>query len=212
MVNAILYLLAYIFLALLPVALAVFRAPTVGGNFLYEFGRNLALAAFAILALQPVLMARFSWIDRSIGTLNGLRFHKAIGVLVLASALLHPITIAMGGAGPRLVTSWDVPWFVVVGKAALVVLTIHVVLALLRSPLRLNFQTWKTIHAIGPPFILMGVFVHSWHAGADLNILEIRVCWIALLILSVVSLLHRKITVSAASSTVKGRKGKGDSP
>ncbi len=211
MAKAILYLLIYIALALLPVTLAVVRTPTVGGNFLYELGRNIALAAFSILAIQPVLTARFSWIDRSIGTLNCLRFHKAMGVLALGSALLHPISLAVGGAGPRLLTSWDVPWFVVVGKVVLVVLTIHVLLALLRSPLRLNYQTWKTIHTIAPPIILMGVFVHSWSAGADLHILEIQVCWIALLTLAVAAFLHRRITVGAASSTVKGRKGKGDS-
>lgn len=211
MAKSILYLLAYIFLALLPVALAVVRAPTVGGNFLYELGRNIALAAFSILAIQPVLVARFSWIDRSIGTLNCLRFHKAMGVLALGSALLHPISLAVGGAGPSLLTSWDVPWFVVVGKVVLVILTIHVVLALLRSPLRLNYQTWKTIHAIAPPIIFIGVFVHSWSAGADLHILEIQVCWIALLILAFAALLYRRMTVSASSSTVKGRKGKSDS-
>jgi predicted ferric reductase len=211
MAKAILYLLAYIFLALLPVTLAVVRTPTVGGNFLYELGRNIALAAFSILAIQPVLTARFSWIDRSIGTSNCLRFHKAVGVLALALVLLHPMSLAAGGAGPRLLTSWDVPWFVVVGKIVLVILTIHVVLALLRSPLRLNYQTWKTIHAIVPPIILMGVFVHSWSAGADLHILEIQVCWIALLTMAVAALLHRRITVGAGSSTVKGREGKGDS-
>jgi len=211
MSKGILYLLIYISLALLPVALAVLQAPTVGGNFLYEFGRNLALAAFVILALQPVLMARFSWIDRSFGTLNRLRFHKAFGVLALVSALVHPISLAMGGAGLGLLTSWDVPWFVVVGKVVLVILTIHVVLALLRSHLGLNFQTWKTIHAIVPPIILIGAFVHSWSAGADLHILEIQVCWIALLILAVAAFLYRRMTVSAASSTVKGREGKSDS-
>jgi predicted ferric reductase len=195
MARVILCLMIYISLALLPVALAVVQAPTVGGNFLYEFGRNIALAAFVILALQVVLMAGFSWIDRSVGTLNRLRFHKAMGVLALVSALVHPISLALGGAGLRLLTSWDVPWFVVVGKAVLVILTIHVVVALLRSHLGLNFQTWKTIHVIVPPIILIGAFVHSWSAGADLHILEIRVCWIALLIFAVAAFLYRRMTV-----------------
>jgi predicted ferric reductase len=211
MARAVLYLLFYIFLALFPVTLAVVQLPTVGGNFLYEFGRNTALAAFCVLALQPVLTARFSWVDHPVGTLNCLRFHKAMGVLALALVLLHPMSLAAGGAGPKLLTSWDVPWFVVVGKVVLVILTIHVVVALLRSHLGLNFQTWKTIHAIVPPIILIGAFVHSWSAGADLHILEIQVCWITLLILAVAAFLYRRMTVGAASSTVKGREGKSDS-
>lgn len=210
MAKAIFYLLAYIFLALLPVALAVVRTPTLGGNFLYEFGRNIGLAAFVILALQPVLMARFSWIEHSVGTMNCLRFHKSMGVLALVCALCHPISLAIGGAGFRLLTSWDFPWFIVVGKVVLVILTIHVVLALLLSPLRLNYQTWKTLHAMGPPIILIGMFVHSWSAGADLHIPEIQIYWIALLTLALAALLHRRIRAGASSSTVQERKGKSD--
>jgi predicted ferric reductase len=211
MAKAILYLLAYIFLALLPVTLAVVRTPTVGGNFLYELGRNIALAAFSILAIQPVLTARFSWIDRSIGTSNCLRFHKAVGVLALALVLLHPMSLAAGGAGPKLLTSWDVPWFVVVGKVALIILTIHVVLALLRSTLRFNYQTWKNVHAVAPLLILIGAFVHSWFAGADLNIFQLQAYWIALLMLAAAALFHRRIKVGAGAAKMKGRQGRGGS-
>ncbi len=199
MAKAILYLLVYIFIALFPVTLAVVQLPTVGGNFLYEFGRNAALAAFCILALQPVLTARFSWIDRPVGTVNCLRFHKAMGVLALALLLLHPMSLAEGGAGLKLLTSWDVPWFVVVGKVALIILTVHVVLALLRSTLRFNYQTWKNVHAAASTLILIGAFVHSWFAGADLNIFQLRGYWIALLMLAAAALFHKRIMVGAVA-------------
>lgn len=211
MATAILYLLAYIFLALLPVTLAVVRTPTVGGSFLYELGRNIALAAFSILAIQPVLTARFSLIDGSFGTVNCLRFHKAMGVLALGFALLHPISLAVGGAGPRLLTSWDSPWFVVVGRVALLILTIHVVFALLRSTLRLNYQNWKNVHAVASTLILMGGFVHSWFAGADLNIFQLQAYWIALLMLAAAALFHKRIKVGSGAAKMKGRQGRGGS-
>jgi predicted ferric reductase len=199
MAKAVLYLLVYIFLALFPVTLAVVQSPTVGGAFLYEFGRNTALAGFCILALQPVLTARFSWVDRPVGTLNCLRFHKAMGVFALALALLHPMSLAAGGGGAKLLISWDVPWFVVVGKVVLIILTIHVVFALLRSTLRFNYQTWKNVHAVAPLLILIGAFVHSWFAGADLNIFQLQAYWIALLILAAAALFHKRIKVGAGA-------------
>jgi len=199
MAKVILYLLVYVFLALFPVTLAVVQAPTVGGNFLYEFGRNAALTAFCILALQSVLTARFSWIDRPVGTLNCLRFHKAMGVLVLDLVLLHPMSLAAGGAGLKLLTSWDLPWFVAVGKVALIILTIHVALALLRSTLRFKYQTWKNVHAATSTLILIGVFVHGWFAGADLNVFQLQAYWIALLMLAVAALFHKRIMVGAVA-------------
>lgn len=210
MAKAILYLLAYISIALFPAILVVVQAPTPGGNFLYEFGRNIALAIFSILTLQPVLAARFSWIDRSVGTPSCLRFHKAMGFVALIGALLHPVSLAIGGAGLKLLKSWDVPWFVVIGKLTLILLTIHVVLALLRLTLKMSYQKWRNGHAIASPVILTGAFVHSWFGGADLSILELRACWILLMMMAVAAIFHKRIKVTAGSSTMKGRQRRGD--
>jgi predicted ferric reductase len=193
MATSILILLVYILIPLLPVALAVILGTTSGGNVLYEFGRNIALTAFPILALQPTLTVRISWINRSVGTGNCLRFHKAMGVSALVAVLLHPMSLAGGGAGIKLLTSWDVPWFVMVGKAALIILTIHVVLALLRSTLRLKYQTWKSLHVTAALLILIGAFVHSWFAGTDLRTSVLQAYWIALLILAAAAFFYRKI-------------------
>jgi phosphatidylserine synthase len=124
-----------------------------------------------------------------------------MGVFALALALLHPMSLAAGGGGPKLLTSWDVPWFVVVGKVTLIILTIHVVFALLRSTLRFNYQTWKNVHAVAPLPILIGAFVHSWFAGADLNIFQFQAYWIALLTLAAAALFHKRIKVGAGAGS-----------
>jgi predicted ferric reductase len=116
-----------------------------------------------------------------------------MGVSALVAVILHPMSLAGGGAGIKLLTSWDVPWFVMVGKAALIILTIHVVLALLRSTLRLKYQTWKSLHVTAALFILIGAFVHSWFAGTDLRTSVLQAYWIALLILAAAAFFYRKI-------------------
>lgn len=198
MATAVLILMTYICIAVLPVALVLVLGPTSGGSVLYEFGRNIALAAFPILAIQPTLTARVSWLDRSVGTGKALRFHKAMGVSALVAVFLHAMSLAGGGAGIKLVTSWDVPWFVMVGKASLIILTIHVVLALLRSTMKLKYQTWRSLHAAAAPLIMAGAFVHSLFAGTDLRIAGLQAYWIALLILAAVAFCHRRIKGAAA--------------
>jgi predicted ferric reductase len=189
----------YILLMLLPSVLVIVLGPAPEGTVLYEFGRNLALAAFPIIFFQPILTARISWIDRAAGTGNSLRFHKAMGVSALVALFFHPLCLALGGAGTRLLTSLAVPWFVMMGKAALVVLAIHVLLALARSAIGLRYPTWKRVHIASAPLILAGAFVHSWFAGTDLIVAALRVYWIALLILGAAAFSYRRFESASYS-------------
>ena len=185
-------LLAYVSIALLPLGLAVCLGPTSGASVLYELGRSLALTAIPIVVMQPLLTARIQWIDRFAGSGNCLRFHKAMGVFALVALLLHPICLAVGGAGLRLVTSLDFPWFILVGKATLALLTVHVILALYRIPLGLNYMRWKKVHLAAAPLIPAAGLVHSWYAGGDLGISALQGCWIALMILTAAMWLRRR--------------------
>lgn len=175
---------AYVVIALFPLGLAISLGPTSGGNVLYELGRSLALTAIPIASLQSLLTARVSWIEQCAGRGNCLRFHKAMGVSALVALLLHPVCLAGGGAGLRLLTSWDFPWFILVGKATLILLVLHVLLALYRAAIGLDFTRWKKVHVAAVPFILAGGLVHSWYAGDDLRVPVLQVYWIALIVLA----------------------------
>jgi predicted ferric reductase len=185
--------LAYVAIVLLPLWLAVGFGPVSAGNVVYEFGRSLALTAFPIVALQPLLGARISWIDRLAGKGNSLRFHKAMGISAFVALLLHPVCLAGGGAGWRLMTSWDFPWFIVVGKAALILLAAHVVLALFRSAIGFGFKSWRHVHLATAPLILIGGFVHSWYAGDDLRSSELQAYWIAVIVLAAAMWFNRRL-------------------
>jgi predicted ferric reductase len=179
-----LLLVVYVAMVLLPLGLAIGLGPASGGNFFSELGRCLALAAIPIICLQPLVTGRVSWIGRSAGKAECLRFHKAMGVAVLVGLLLHPICLAGGGAGLRLLTSWDFPWYVLVGKGALILLTVHVLLAVFRAKTGLGYASWKHIHVAAAGSIIVGGVVHSWFTGDDLKIFALQAYWIALLILT----------------------------
>lgn len=203
MITAVFALMAYIAVALFAVLLSVVHGTTAGGDVLSEFGRNIALAVFPILLLQPILVSRFGWIERSVDSSSLLRFHKAMGVFALVAAFLHPLALALGGAGINLLTSWDFPWFIILGKVSLIILVIHVALALLRPTLKLNYGSWKTLHTGAALFVTLGVFGHSWFAGTDLQNPAIQAFWVALVILSVVAIVLRKTRKPASFKTGK---------
>ena len=189
-----LFVAVYIFIALLPLVLAIVSGPTPGPacGLACQFGRCVALAAFPMVLVQPILAARVSWIDRPAGKANTLRFHKAMGVAALVGLLVHPVCLALGGAGMGLLVSLAVPWFVIVGKATLVALFFHVGLALLRAHIGMAYLTWKRVHALTASLIFAGASIHSWFAGSDLTLRALQAYWIALLIVAAIALAQRR--------------------
>lgn len=188
-----LFVAVYILAALHPLLLVLVSNPTPGTNVVYEIGRNLALAAFPIVLMQPILTARFPWIDGPAGMANTLRFHKAMGVAAVVGLVCHPLCLAFGGAGIGLLGFLGLPWFVIIGKATLAMLIIHVLLALFRKQSGMAYVTWKRVHAMTAPLILAGAFVHSWYTGTDLALRSLRVYWVLLLGLAATALVYTRL-------------------
>lgn len=170
----------YVVLVCTPAALAVFFGRPAG-DFFYEAGRSAALIGFTILVLQTVLAARWKWVSRPFGLDIVLRFHRNAAILAVVLLLSHPLLLAAGGAGAELIVSLDVPWFIWLGKMALVLLLLNVLLSGLRARLRVAFEHWRFLHDIVGPVLLGVAFVHSWVTGGDLKSPVLRTAWVVLL-------------------------------
>jgi predicted ferric reductase len=191
--RGILMLGGYTLVILLPV-LAFFWLPgTPEHGVLFDMGRGAAMAAFAILMLQPVLAGRFKAAERPFGFDIVIRFHQAVAVFALLLLIVHPFLLAAGGGGWDLLFSLNVPPEIWVGKAALVLLVATVGLSVFRERLSLDFQKWRVIHTVLALLILMGAFLHSWAAGADLEDPFYRGLWIVLLVLAVMAFSYHRI-------------------
>ncbi|MBI5572118.1 MAG: ferric reductase-like transmembrane domain-containing protein [Desulfomonile tiedjei] len=162
---------------------------------MHETGTSTAFAAYGIIALQPVLVARWKWIERPFGLDVVSRFHKYMGVFAVALLLTHPPLMAFGGQGVALLTTFNQPWYVLLGKALLVLLLLHVCLSVFGQTLGLTFEKWRCFHNVAAIVILGGVFVHSLAAGYDLGPIPLRVLWLALLGLTAFAYVHHKILV-----------------
>jgi len=156
----------YLLIAILPLALLSFTSHTYYG-FTSELGRAAALVGFMILAMQPLLAGRFKWITRPFGFDIVIRFHRNMAILALVLIVIHPVLIAAGSAGFELLYSFSAPWYILVGKSALLILIIIALLSISGNPDRLGFERWRLLHDILAPLVLIMVIVHAWNAGTD---------------------------------------------
>ena len=182
----------YVMLIIFPVIVATFWGPGPGNSLLWELGKNCALMGFMLLALQAVLAARFKELERPFGFDTLIRFHRHMGLLAVALLVGHPVLLALGGGGMRLLTSLSAPWPIMVAKAALFLLVVNILLSLYSQRIRLKFEHWRLLHDVLAPAILILGFLHSRRIGDDLTIPALRWYWSAMFTLSLAVFVYHR--------------------
>lgn len=190
---AMMRLLIYTVIVLSPlILLALLRPPTDHG-FVYTVGKNLALTGFTILVMQFVLSARLKWIERPFGMNMLFHFHKAMAIIALLLLISHPILLAIGRQDWSLIFGPQVKWHIWLGRIAILILLVHVLLASFRGMMKLNYETWRFVHNLGAVLILSLGFFHSWNAGGDIQTIWMKSLWVVLLSVAVTSYLWHRV-------------------
>ena len=192
MIGGLSRIILYLLIVVLPVLLTV--QPGEPGGIMIDAGRHLALAGFMILVLQFLIASRIKWIERPFGLDILIRFHKFIAVGALCLLLIHPLLLTRGEAGWQLIFGLDMPWFIWAGRAALILLIGLVLISIYQSRIGLSFEKWRLGHNIFAPVILVLIFIHSWFAGVDLQLLSMQVLWVSAFFLgAAVFVYHRML-------------------
>jgi predicted ferric reductase len=163
-----------------PLVIAVLVKPRTDDPFLHELGLSFALIGFTIIALQFLLSARLSWIERPFGLDMMFGFHRAMAVVAALLLVAHPFLIASNQKSWRLLLSFQLHWYVLLGKAALFLLLANVLLSLLQRRLRLPFESWRVLHDIAGVALLVCAFVHGWFVHVDMARPAMKGVWIVL--------------------------------
>ncbi len=189
-VRVFLYLFITVFALIL---LTLVRSHTDDG-FIHQLGKNCALVAFVIIALQAALAARIKWIERPFGLDMIFRYHKAAGVIALCLIVLHITLISWGSGRWYLLDSLHVQWPVWLGRLALLALVSTEVTSLWRRKLNIEFESWRKLHnALFVAILALG-FAHSFKIGGDLTAAALRVYWaVALAAAVTVYLFHKAL-------------------
>jgi predicted ferric reductase len=180
----------YALIVILPLGLALLGGRS-GAPFLWNLARGCALSAFGILALQAVLAARLQWLNRPFGYDIVIRFHRNMSLFAGGLLLLHPVLLILGGAGLSLIYSGSL--FIWLGKIALVLVVLNLLVSVYQTRLKLKFERWRNLHDLVGPAILLFAFVHSWVVGKHLQNVPLRVFWVVLLGTSVMAFVYHRL-------------------
>ncbi|MGM0428511.1 MAG: ferredoxin reductase family protein [Thermodesulfobacteriota bacterium] len=184
MAGGLIRIILYVVLVTLPVWLVTWLGGGAEG-IIIDIGRNFALVGFMILMLQPLLAARVKWVERAFGLDILIRYHKHMAVAGACMLMIHPILLAWGANNWKLLIGLDLPWPIWVGKAALVLVVINVLVSIYQGRLGWTFEKWRLRHDFLAPAILAFIFVHSWFVGDDLELISMQVLWVAVVLSAV---------------------------
>jgi predicted ferric reductase len=148
--------------------------------------------AFAILIIQFIIAARVKWIERPVGFDILIRFHQYMAIFALALLIAHPLLLAAGGKGVRLLIGLDLPWYIWLGKITLILLLLNVILSKFQTSIGLPFEKWRLGHIILAPLIIGLAFTHSWTAGDDLELMILKALWLIALTLALLFFIYHK--------------------
>ncbi len=187
--------LAYILAVVGPAVVTCLLAPDVSERTpALHLGLVFSLLGFSILALQPLLSARPRWLDRLFGLDRLYRFHKAMAVAAGVLILLHPLLLAMDYGDFSLLSSFQWPWPVLLGKLGVLALIVIVLSSLLYAAIRLSHERWRGLHNLAVLVLLAAGFVHAWLTGRDLLLLvPLRVIFAVLLAVGVAAYAAHKV-------------------
>jgi predicted ferric reductase len=138
-------------------------------NFVLSLGKAFALEGAVILLLQPILAARFKWLERPFGQDMVIRFHRNMAILAACLLILHPVLVAAGEDAWFILTSIELPWYVWAGKIALLLLLANAALSLGFKRLPYSFETWRLGHDVLGPAMLAVLLAHALAIGPDVQ-------------------------------------------
>ena len=184
-------IILYVLIVTLPVWLVAWLGEE-GEGILTDVGRNFALIGFMILCLQFLLAARVKWIERAFGFDILIRFHKSMALIAACLLLLHPILIASGGPGWKLLIGLDLPWPIWAGKVVLLLLIVNVLAGIFQNRIKLGFEKWRLGHDLLAPIILVLILLHSWFIGDDLELAAMQGIWGGMFLLAGVMFVHHR--------------------
>lgn len=169
MSKARLLVFCYILIVLTPLVISIVRLPETHNSFLYELGRAFALIGIMIITMQVVLAARIKWIEKHFGFDMVLRYHRTIIIFGTVLIILHPVLLAFGGGGLRLLINTNLPWYIMSGKAVLVLMFLNVLAAVSQRLIKIDYERWRVVHDIMAVLLIAGIFAHSGFAGRDIE-------------------------------------------
>ncbi len=192
--RAIIWLIIYLFLALIPLAIAIAGDVPQFRSFWIELGVALGFIGLAMFGLQFLFSGRITRRAPTFGMDNILQFHKYVGIMAFFFVLAHPITLI--SANPEFLSYFDprVNFLRAVALSfASLALIFIMVTSLWRITFKLSYEKWRLIHGfLALSLVFIGI-VHSLQVGHYLDALWKKIAIATVMGGSMYMVIHTRI-------------------
>lgn len=169
----------YLVVVLAPIGLMLVPPVPAGRSFWIELSVALGFVGLTQLAIQFVLIARFTKITAPYGIDVILQYHRSIAMLAIAAILAHPIIIVLDfPARLELLNPLAGNWASRAGLLSIAALAGIAVTSLYRERLGIGYERWRLWHLVLGVTALVAAQVHVSLAGLYTNSVWKHAVWI----------------------------------
>jgi predicted ferric reductase len=151
--------IVYVLVVLLTLAIGWTTVRNTDDPILMKAGFITALTGFSIIALQVMLGSRLKMLDRAFGLDKVMMLHRRMGILAAVLLISHPLLMAFGNKSLK-IFAFHTSWQINMGKGALFLMLLGVLIALYYSKFRLDYNAWRLFHKAMILVVILA-FAHS---------------------------------------------------
>ena len=182
LVRGILWYGLYLFLILLPIAVATVADPNRAAQpFIVELGVGAGFIGFSIMALEFALISRIKPANEPFGEDSLQLFHNLMGTVALAFILAHPILLILAGYPA---SCWLNPFSgcasttTIAAGLALLLLLLLIITSIWRKRLGIKYEIWYVLHGLFALVIIGSALVHIFVIGRYTSTLIMQATWL----------------------------------
>ncbi|WMJ73930.1 ferric reductase-like transmembrane domain-containing protein [Cytophagaceae bacterium ABcell3] len=160
------WLIIYVIVALVPLAIALIGQFDITRGFGTELGTATGFLGLGLFALQFVISGRIKHVAPSYGMDNIIQYHREIGIIAFILILSHPIILFI--SDPSFLAFLDVS--VDALRAISLIFLLMVLFTILATSLKrtlfnLSYEKWRLLHGICAVLILYGGLIHAFQVS-----------------------------------------------
>jgi predicted ferric reductase len=194
MAAASLWIGIYLALILAPMLVLLLGQMPPGVDFWWDLAMGLGFAGMAMMGVQFALTARFKRASAPFGIDIIYFFHTYMAIIAFGVVFTHFFILwllypdALGALDPR-----EAPWYMTLGRAALVLFLLAVVTSWWRKRLRFRYDWWRLSHVLLATFGFLAAVGHILGVGYYTEAPLKRVLWLAFTLFWVLLVVHVRL-------------------
>lgn len=191
---ATLWIVAYIVVSILPLAVILLHPSPLGRGFWLEFSVALGFIGLAMMLLQFALTARINRIEASYGIDILIQFHRYTSLAAFLMVLIHPVMLFV--VDPEtlgLLNFFEAPWRARMAVIATAAFLMMVVTTIWRKPLNIPYEPWRAAHSFLAVVAVGFGFGHALGVSNYMSLFWKGVLWSAMVLVALWLILYVRL-------------------